>query len=102
SLGGRHVPRIGIEVVEHLIEEALNHPLAAGSTKGWRSAPRGGAKLGGRAAPGEGVLIRWQRARVKEPAPEGQEQALFADRDLKARIECGQPAQPPQRELRDG
>ena len=101
-LGRRRIARIGVEVVEQLVEEAAQHALRAGPPHRLGGVPAAAHELRGRLAPARGIVRRRAARGLTSVRGAGaQPQRAVAQFHRQPRVERGQPAQPPQRELPD-
>ena len=99
---GGDIARVRIEVVEQLVEEALHDALRAGAAHRRRDLPAAASgKLVAAAGPAVDVGVR--RRRLAATIRSRRSSAKLPSRQAcgQVRVERGQPAQPPDRQLRD-
>ena len=97
---GGFVARVGIEMVEHLVEEGLDHPLGAGAAHRGRGVPRRRRHCRRRVGPGGGASSRGAGAAQNVPARPAEFQPPGAEDGGEIGVERGQAAQAPYGQLR--
>ena len=96
----RHIARVGIEVIEQFIEEALHDALRAGTADRRRGNDRGARPDRSPPWPNPGCRHRREVSSSPDAVPGYKAKFAVAQLGGQVRIECGQPAQSPHRQLR--